>query len=66
MKFVDSKNIREYVSNECMLTSWGGLDDYTFQFVPEVPVKQVSLIIIVLRRDSIYFLIQIFSIYQQL
>lgn len=45
MKFIDSKNIREYVSDECMLTSWGGKDDYVFQFEPEESSKQVSLMI---------------------
>lgn len=48
MKFVDSKNIREYISNDCMLTSWGGADDYTFEFVPEVPAKQVKYFVFVL------------------
>lgn len=46
MKFVDSKNIREYISEECMLTSWGGSDDYTFQFEPETPSKQVSSVML--------------------
>lgn len=44
MKFIDSKSISEYISNECMLTSWGGSDDYTFRFEPEASNKQVSFL----------------------
>lgn len=43
MKFVDSKNIREYISTDCMLTSWGGTDDYAFQFEPENAVSTPEL-----------------------
>lgn len=42
MKFIDSKSVHEYVSNECMLTSWGGTDDYTFRFEPETRIEEVS------------------------
>lgn len=42
MKFIDRKSIGEYISSECMLTSWGGTDDYTFKFEPEAVNKQVS------------------------
>ncbi|KAG4071043.1 hypothetical protein HA402_001480 [Bradysia odoriphaga] len=43
MKFIDSKNIGEYISSECMMRSWGGLDDYTFHFEPEALSKQRAL-----------------------
>lgn len=35
MKFVNSKNLHEYVTEENQLTCWGGKDDYTFKFIPE-------------------------------
>ena len=35
MKFIDGKNIHEFVSNDCMLTCWGGTDNYEFEFVPQ-------------------------------
>lgn len=37
MKFVNKKNLKEYVSPENMLRCWGGLDDYQFQWVPQNP-----------------------------
>lgn len=54
MKFIDSKNIGEYVSHECQQRSWGGVDDYTFEFEPEALTKQVSLLLNVIshRREQ--------------
>ena len=36
IKFVDKKNLSEYVTNDQMLTGWGGKDDYDGTFEPEV------------------------------
>jgi hypothetical protein len=35
IKFVNKTNLKEYVEPEQSLKCWGGLDDYTFTFVPE-------------------------------
>ncbi|XP_053672555.1 motile sperm domain-containing protein 2-like [Anopheles nili] len=35
LKNISSKNIREYIDEDNMPRSWGGNDDYVFQFVPE-------------------------------
>lgn len=35
LRFVNAKNLNEYISEENMLTCWGGLDDYQFEFSPE-------------------------------
>ena len=35
IKFVSKSNLKEYVEPEQALKCWGGLDDYTFTFVPE-------------------------------
>lgn len=35
MRFVNTKNLSEYVSESNQLKSWGGTDDYTFEFEPE-------------------------------
>lgn len=35
LRFVNSKNLNEYISEENMLTCWGGKDDYQFKFAPE-------------------------------
>lgn len=37
LRFVNSKNLNEYISEENMLTCWGGKDDYQFKFIPEQP-----------------------------
>lgn len=44
LRFVNTKNISEYITEENMLTCWGGKDDYQFKFVPE-QIKD---------KDSIY------------
>lgn len=36
MKFLNSKNMKEFINPENMLTCWGGQDEYVFSFVPEV------------------------------
>lgn len=38
MRFVNSKNLHEYITRENMLTCWGGEDDYEFKFIPEKTV----------------------------
>ncbi|XP_033328315.1 motile sperm domain-containing protein 2 [Megalopta genalis] len=35
IKFVQKNSIQEYVNQSDILISWGGSNDYTFQFVPE-------------------------------
>lgn len=35
LRFVNAKNLNEYINEENMLTSWGGKDDYQFKFSPE-------------------------------
>lgn len=40
MRFVNSKNLSEYVSQDNQLKSWGGTDDYTFKFEPEQFTKR--------------------------
>lgn len=39
MRFVNSKNLSEYVRIECQQKSWGGTDDYNFSFVSEKKVE---------------------------
>lgn len=34
LRFVNSKNITEFMTEENMLTCWGGKDDYQFKFEP--------------------------------
>lgn len=41
MKFVNKKNLKEYVSVENMQKCWGGTDDYTFKFTPQNPNVQI-------------------------
>lgn len=36
IKFVNKANLKDYVEPEQALKCWGGLDDYTFTFVPEI------------------------------
>lgn len=36
IKFLKRANIQEFVPLDQALKSWGGLDEYTFSFVPEV------------------------------
>lgn len=38
LRFVNSKTIGDYITEENMLTSWGGQDDYEFKFEPQKPV----------------------------
>lgn len=35
LRVISKKNINEYVERSCCLRSWGGTDNYEFQFVPE-------------------------------
>lgn len=35
MRFVNQKNLNQYIAVENMLTCWGGEDDYTFKFEDE-------------------------------
>lgn len=35
LRFVNSKNLHEYITEESMLCCWGGKDDYKFRFSPE-------------------------------
>lgn len=41
MKFINKKNIKEYVSPENMQRCWGGQDDYVFKFEPQNPKVQI-------------------------
>lgn len=34
MRFVNSKNLSEYIAEENMLSCWGGKDDYVYRFEP--------------------------------
>lgn len=36
IKFINKTNLKDYVEPEQALKCWGGLDDYTFTFVPEI------------------------------
>jgi hypothetical protein len=36
MKFINSKTVRQYISDENMPHEWGGLDNYELKFEPEV------------------------------
>lgn len=35
IKFVNKTNLKDYIEPDQALKCWGGLDDYTFTFVPE-------------------------------
>lgn len=35
LRFVNAKNLNEYINEDNMLASWGGKDDYQFKFIPE-------------------------------
>ncbi|XP_065211892.1 motile sperm domain-containing protein 2-like [Planococcus citri] len=39
IKFLNKATIKEYVNPNKMLVSWGGEDEYTFSFVPEVRIE---------------------------
>lgn len=39
IKFLNRTTIKEYVNPNKMLVSWGGEDDYTFSFVPEIKIE---------------------------
>lgn len=43
LRFVTSKNLNEYITEENMLTCWGGKDDYQYKFEPE-QLTQTDLI----------------------
>lgn len=45
IKTVTYKNIRDYVSEESMLKSWGGKDEYIFSFEPEVLSENETAVI---------------------
>lgn len=34
LRFVNAKNLSEYITEENMLTCWGGKDDYHYKFEP--------------------------------
>lgn len=42
MKFLNTKTIKECVDADNCLKPWGGNDDYTFKFVPEVKKEVAS------------------------
>lgn len=35
IKFVSKSNLKDFVDADQALMCWGGLDDYTYKFVPE-------------------------------
>lgn len=35
LRFVTSKNVTDYISEDNLLTCWGGTDRYEFEFEPE-------------------------------
>lgn len=35
MKFVNAKNVRQYIDDENIQASWGGKDNYAYSFKPE-------------------------------
>lgn len=35
LKFINAKNVRQYIDEDNMPREWGGKDDYVFSFVPE-------------------------------
>ena len=35
LKFINLKTIKQYISEDNMLVSWGGKDTYEYKFVPE-------------------------------
>ena len=39
IKFINRNSIKEYVNSNKMLPNWGGEDDYSFAFVPEVRIE---------------------------
>lgn len=42
IKFITKSNLKEYVAPEQSLKSWGGLDDYVFEFTPEPKTEAVD------------------------
>lgn len=36
IKFLNKNNLNEFVPKESIMLSWGGDDNYTFSFVPEI------------------------------
>jgi hypothetical protein len=36
LKFINAKNVRQYIDDENMPLEWGGKDGYKFSFVPEI------------------------------
>lgn len=41
LKFINKKNISDYITPENQLTCWGGKDDYKFVFTPQDPKVQI-------------------------
>lgn len=41
LRFVSKKNIDEYIARDKMLTSWGGTDDYKFEFTFQDPTVTI-------------------------
>lgn len=39
LKVITKKDINNYIERSCCLTSWGGTDNYKFQFVPEKRIE---------------------------
>jgi len=42
IKFVEKKNINEYIDAENQLIEWGGTDSYSYSFEPEVRVSKTQ------------------------
>lgn len=40
VKFVDKKTIKDWIDVENQLSEWGGNDNYTYKFEPEVRTKR--------------------------
>ena len=36
LKFINSKNASQYISQDCMPLEWGGLDEYELKFESEI------------------------------
>lgn len=43
IKFINKQSLKEYVDPKNILTGWGGDDDYTFSFTPEIKVELESV-----------------------
>lgn len=40
LRFVNSKNLNDYITEDNMLKCWGGTDDHHFKFEPEKSVRR--------------------------